>query len=68
MIEGIFESDAMEGDIFGVTGEFNFLDEVVEEVVCAAVGGDDDELAAPGDTWVGDGIEVLGVGVEGEFV
>lgn len=68
LVEGVLEGYAVEGDGFGVVVEGDFLDEVVEEVVVAAVGGDDFELAAPGDAGVGDGVEELGVGVEGEFV
>lgn len=68
LVEGVLEGDAVEGDVFGVVAEGDFLDEFVEVVVVAAVGGDDFELAAPGDAWEGDGEEAFGVGVEGEFV
>lgn len=68
LVEGIFEGDAVEGDVSFVFAVSGLLDEAVEEVVGAAVGGDDGDLAAPGDAGVGDGEEFLGVLVEGEFV
>ena len=58
----------MEREPFGVAVVLNLLDEFVEIVVGAAMGGEDFERAAPGDAGVGDGVELLWVGMEGEFV
>src|SRR4051794_26706769 len=47
---------------------FNLLDEFVEVVVGAAMGGEDFERATPGDARVGNRVELLGIGVEGELI
>ena len=68
VVEGVLEGDAVEGEIFRVAAVAGFDDELVEIILRAAVGGEDFELAAPGDAGIGDGVEVARVGVEGEFV
>jgi len=68
VVERVLQSDAMEGEVFGVAAVAGFDDELVEIILRAAVGGEDFELAAPSDAGVGDGVEVAGVGVEGKFV
>lgn len=46
----------------------NFLNELVKEIVGAAMGGDDFELTAPGNAGVCNGVKSMGIGVKSEFV
>src|SRR6185436_12910251 len=68
LIEGVLEIDGVQREAFGVAVVLNLLDKFVEVVVGAAMGGEDFERAAPGNAGVSDGVELLGIGMEGEFV
>ena len=58
----------MEAEIFRVAAVLDFFDEGVEIIVGAAMSGEDFERTAPGDAGIGDGVEFMGIGMEGEFV
>ena len=68
LVEDVLERDGVEGEAFRVPLVLHLLKELVEEVVRAAMGREDFQLAAPGNTGICDGVELARVGVQGELV
>src|SRR5262249_16872689 len=66
--DGFVNRDAMIAPAHGVAVFGDVADELVEEGVDAALGGDDGELAAPGGAGFGDAIEGALIFVQGELV
>src|SRR2546430_878091 len=56
------------GPAHRVAALFDVAQDLVENGICAAMGGDDFELAAPGGDWFGHPIEEALVGVQRKFV
>ena len=58
----------MVGPAHGIAAFFDVAQNLVEDGICAAMGRNDFELAAPGSDRLGDAIEETLVGVQSEFV
>ncbi len=68
MLDGVVDGDAVMAPAHGIAAFFDGANDVVENGVEAALGGDDGELAAPVDARAGDGVKLALVFVNGEFV
>jgi hypothetical protein len=68
LLNGVEDGDVVEAEMFGVSLVQNLVEELVEEVGGAAMGGDNVHAPAPDGAGEADGKELAIGGVEGEFV
>jgi hypothetical protein len=68
LVDGFLEWEGVEAPAHGIAIVGDFADELIEEGVGAAVGGDDGEVAAPGGDGLGHAVEEALIFVQGEFV
>ncbi len=68
LLHGVMDRDAMMAPAHRVAFLFDGADELVEYGIDAPMGGDDGQLAAPGNAGDADGIEFILIFANGEFV
>ena len=68
LVERVFQRDPVQADALRVAAFAHFADQLIEEVVAAAVGAEHLQAAAPGDAGIGNGPQLARVFVQGEFV